>query len=41
MRVGAGMRDLRNFYVRANTCVACHQNVDQELRTAGHPLLTF
>jgi hypothetical protein len=41
MRVGAGMRDLRNFYVRANTCVACHQNVDQELRAAGHPLLTF
>jgi len=41
MRVGAGMHDLRNFYVRANTCVACHQNIDPELRAAGHPLLTF
>src|SRR4029077_109861 len=26
MRVTAGMRDLRSLYVRANTCVACHQN---------------
>jgi Cytochrome c554 and c-prime len=41
MRVGAGMRDLRNLYVRANTCVACHQNVPLEVRAAGHPLLTF
>ena len=24
MRVTAGMRDLKSFYVRANTCVACH-----------------
>jgi hypothetical protein len=41
MRVGAGMRDLRNLYVRANTCVACHQNVRLNVREAGHPLLTF
>src|SRR5262249_9538049 len=41
MRVGAGMRDLRNLYVRANTCVACHQNVSLDVREAGHPLLTF
>jgi hypothetical protein len=27
--------------VRANTCVACHQNLEPELRTAGHPELTF
>jgi Cytochrome c554 and c-prime len=41
MRVGAGMRDLRTFYVRANTCVACHQNLDADLLAAGHPELTF
>jgi hypothetical protein len=41
MRVGAGMRDLRNFYVRANTCVACHQNLEADLLAAGHPELTF
>ncbi len=40
-RVSAGMRDLRSFYVRANTCVACHQNVDAEILKAGHPELTF
>ena len=41
MRVTAGMRDLRNFYVRANTCVACHQNLDPDIMKAGHPELTF
>jgi len=41
MRVGAGMHDLRNFYIRANTCVACHQNLDADLLAAGHPELTF
>ncbi len=41
MRVGAGLRDLRNFYVRANACVACHQNIDADLLAAGHPELTF
>lgn len=41
MRVTAGMRDLRSFYVRANTCVACHQNVDSDIIKAGHPELTF
>ena len=40
-RVSAGMRDLRSFYVRANTCVACHQNVDGDILNAGHPELTF
>ncbi|HEY2713491.1 MAG TPA: multiheme c-type cytochrome [Chthoniobacterales bacterium] len=39
--VGAGMRDMRNLYVRANTCVACHQNLDADLLAAGHPELTF
>jgi hypothetical protein len=40
-RVAAGMRDLSNLYVRANTCVACHQNIDPEIRAAGHPELIF
>jgi hypothetical protein len=40
-RVAAGMRDLNNLYVRANTCVACHQNIDPEIRSAGHPELIF
>ncbi len=35
------MRDLKNLYVRANTCVACHQNLDPEIRAAGHPELIF
>jgi Cytochrome c554 and c-prime len=41
MRVTAGMRDLKSFYVRANTCVACHQNIELDLIKAGHPELTF
>lgn len=41
MRVSAGMRDLKNLYVRANACVACHQNVDADLVKAGHPALVF
>jgi len=40
-KVSAGLRDLKNLYVRANTCVACHQNLEPELRAAGHPELTF
>jgi hypothetical protein len=40
-RVAAGMRDLRNLYVRANACVACHQNLPPELLQAGHPDLFF
>jgi hypothetical protein len=40
-RTAAGMRDLRNLYVRANTCVACHQNVDGDILNAGHPELIF
>jgi hypothetical protein len=35
------MRDLKNLYVRANTCVACHQNVPSKLLATGHPELTF
>jgi hypothetical protein len=40
-RVTAGMRDLKNLYVRANTCVACHQAVAQPILKAGHPELIF
>jgi hypothetical protein len=40
-RIAAGMRDLQNLYVRANTCVACHQNVDADILKAGHPELIF
>jgi hypothetical protein len=40
-RVVCGVRDLSNLYVRANTCVACHQNVDADLLQAGHPELIF
>jgi hypothetical protein len=40
-RAAAGMRDLQNLYVRANTCVACHQNVDDKILAAGHPELIF
>jgi hypothetical protein len=40
-RTAAGMRDLENLYVRANTCVACHQVVTTSLLQAGHPELIF
>jgi Cytochrome c554 and c-prime len=40
-RVSAGMHDLRSLYVRANACVACHQNLDADLLKAGHPTLVF
>ena len=40
-RTAAGMRDLQNLYVRANTCVACHQNVDADILKVGHPELIF
>lgn len=40
-RVAAGMRDLRNLYVRANACVACHQTIEPAMLGAGHPELLF
>ena len=40
-RTAAGMHDLKNLYVRANTCVACHQNVDADILKAGHPEFVF
>lgn len=40
-KVGSGMRDLRDVFVRANTCVECHQTIAPNLIKAGHPTLTF
>ena len=40
-RIAAGMRDLKDLYERANTCVACHQTVELPLLKAGHPELIF
>jgi hypothetical protein len=40
-RTQAGMRDLKDLYERANTCVACHQTVQLPLLKAGHPELIF
>ena len=40
-RATIGLRDLRNLYIRANTCVACHQTVELPLLRAGHPELIF
>jgi hypothetical protein len=40
-RIVAGMRDLKDLYERANTCVACHQTVELPLLRAGHPELIF
>ena len=39
--VATGMRDLNDLYGRANTCIACHLNLDEPLRRAGHPELHF
>jgi len=41
MRVSSGLRDLRNIYVRANACVACHELTDREIASSGHPPLFF
>ena len=41
-RVAAGMRDLRDLRGRANSCVACHQNIEPDLIIVGrHPTLLF
>jgi hypothetical protein len=36
-----GMRQLDTAYQRANSCVACHQNLDDKLVAAKHPPLVF
>ncbi|HEX7655282.1 MAG TPA: multiheme c-type cytochrome [Verrucomicrobiae bacterium] len=40
-RTATGLRDLQDLYVRAGTCVACHQVVAPALEQAGHPELIF
>ncbi len=39
--VTTGLRDLENLYVRANSCIACHQVLPSDLQKAGHPPLVF
>lgn len=39
--VEAGLRNLNDLYGRANTCVACHLNIDRAISEAGHPELFF
>lgn len=41
MRLAVGMRDLSDYYARANNCIACHQNIDSTLLDAGHPEMFF
>ena len=36
-----GMRQLGSAYQRANNCVACHQNLSDDLVAAKHPPLVF
>lgn len=36
-----GMRQLASAYQRANSCVACHQNLSEDLVAAKHPPLVF
>jgi hypothetical protein len=40
-KVAQGMRNMNDIYARASTCVACHLNLDEPLRKAGHPELRF
>jgi hypothetical protein len=40
-RVASGLRDLQDAYIRATTCVACHQAISPDILQAGHPVLKF
>ena len=39
--LAAGLRDLIDLTGRADACVACHLNLDESIRRAGHPELFF
>jgi hypothetical protein len=39
--LAVGLRDLNDLHGRANACVACHLNLDEPIRRAGHPELFF
>ncbi len=36
-----GMRETRDFYNRANVCIACHHMIETDLAKAGHPAMYF
>jgi len=36
-----GMRNLNDVYGRANTCVACHLNLDEDIRQSRAPRIIF
>jgi hypothetical protein len=40
-RVAQGLREVQDLYGRANSCIACHLNIDSEILTAGHPEMFF
>jgi hypothetical protein len=40
-RLAAGMREMKDLYHRANTCVACHLYLEPEVVKAGHPDMVF
>jgi len=39
--LATGLRDMIDIAGRANACVACHLNLDESIRHAGHPELFF
>lgn len=39
--LAVGLRDMNDIRGRANACVACHLNIDESVRQAGHPELFF
>lgn len=39
--VAVGLRDMNDLRGRASVCVACHLNLDEPIRRAGHPELFF
>ena len=39
--LATGLRDMIDITGRANVCVACHLNLDESIRHAGHPELFF
>ncbi len=40
-RLAAGLREMKDLYNRANTCVACHLYIEPELAKSGHPEMFF
>lgn len=40
-RLAAGMREMKDLYDRANTCVACHLYISPEFAMKGHPEMSL